>query len=196
MTTNDDRTPPHGNANSDRTFSAPLFNFLFLYFSCSSAAACDGAARTVSTISGSDTGRPSDASLEEPGLPTETTDSLDLSDGWPSVVRALCGDDTVDTVADRDVRGDFARRNVFRRPKGSAPVRPRRSLAVGLGEVGPFVMAVAVAAVAERRAVSIGVVVERLGVEPLRKSARRYRSTTPRAEARATRAVPFLARQS
>jgi hypothetical protein len=120
-------------------------------------------------------------SLDEPGLPTETTDSFDLSDGWLSVVLALCGDDTMDAVAlaDRSLiddlpatdRGDSSRRKVLRQKCG-APVRRRRSLAVWLRELEPFVRAAAAAA--ERRAVSFGVVVERLGIEPLRKTECRY----------------------
>ncbi|KAH9009589.1 hypothetical protein EDB84DRAFT_1681606 [Lactarius hengduanensis] len=73
----------------------------------------------LSTISGSDAARPSpfvDLPLNEPGLPTDTADSFDLSDGCASIVRVLCGDNTVDTVAltetscgdnaDKALRGD------------------------------------------------------------------------------------------
>jgi hypothetical protein len=81
-----------GDANNESIFSAPLFSFL-LFFACfsgSSVTTCD--IRTVSMTSASDAARASplvDASLDEPGLLTETVDSFDLSDGCPSVVRAL-----------------------------------------------------------------------------------------------------------
>ena len=69
--------------------------------------------------------------------------------------------------------GNLMRRNVLRR-KGSV-VQPRRSLSVGLGGPDPPFVVVAAAAT-DRRSVSM-VVVERLSVEPLQNTARRYRGT-------------------
>ena len=42
-----------------------------------------------------------DAPLDEPGLPTETVDSIDSRDSHARVVRAQCDDDIVDTSARR-----------------------------------------------------------------------------------------------
>ena len=115
---------------------------------------CTCGTRTVSTTSASDAARASslvDASLDEPGLLTGTVDSIDLNKGCPSMVPALWGDDTVDTVAlterslivisllgnlDDSVDvdgGDLVRRNVLGVRDGSSGHRCARGVPLWWG---------------------------------------------------------------